>query len=80
LHLLREEPQTIEELFDELEKYIKSDEDHKRRVAERNQARQNSRGTGWRPQFQTPQNINNVENPSPQFHQNNRPSTRRGFP
>jgi hypothetical protein len=54
LHLLREEPQTIEELFDELEKYIKSDEDHKRRVAKRNQARQNSRGTGWRPQFQTP--------------------------
>jgi hypothetical protein len=45
-----------------------------------NQARPNSRGTGWRSQFQTPQNINNVENPSPQFNQNNRPSTRGGFP
>jgi hypothetical protein len=49
-HLSREEPQTIEELFDELEKYIKFDEDHIRRVAEQNQARQNSRGIGWRPQ------------------------------
>jgi hypothetical protein len=31
----------------------------------------------WRPQFQNPRNINNVENP--QFDQNNRPSTRGGF-
>jgi hypothetical protein len=35
-------------------KYIKFDEDHKRRVGNRNQARQNHRGIGWRPQFQTP--------------------------
>jgi hypothetical protein len=32
--LSREEPKTIEELFDELEKYIKSDEDHRRRVVD----------------------------------------------
>jgi hypothetical protein len=31
----------------------------------------------WRPPFQNPQNINNVENP--QSNQNNRPSTRGGF-
>jgi hypothetical protein len=57
------EPQSIEDLFDELEQYIKSDEDHRKRVAERNQARQGNRGTTWRPRFQTPRNINNVENP-----------------
>jgi hypothetical protein len=32
--LSREEPKTIEELFDELEKYIKSDEDHRRRIVD----------------------------------------------
>jgi hypothetical protein len=32
--LSREEPKTIEELFDELEKYIKSDKDHRRRVVD----------------------------------------------
>jgi hypothetical protein len=31
----------------------------------------------WRPQFQNPRNINNVENP--QSDQNNRPNTRGGF-
>jgi hypothetical protein len=30
--------------------------------------------------IQTPRNINNVENPSSQFNQDNRPSTRGGFP
>jgi hypothetical protein len=40
-HLSREEPQTIEELFAELEKYIKFDEDHRRRVAKR-RLRENS--------------------------------------
>jgi hypothetical protein len=54
LHLTRKEPQTIEELFEELEQYIKSNDDHRKRVAERNQARQGNRGTPWRPQFQTP--------------------------
>jgi hypothetical protein len=49
--LTRKEPQSIEELFDDLEQYIKSDEDQRRRVAERNQASQGNRGTGWRPQF-----------------------------
>jgi hypothetical protein len=77
LHLTGKEPQTIEELFEELEQYIKSDEDHRKRVAERNQARRGNRRTAWRPQFQTPPNINNVENP--QFNQENRPSTREDF-
>jgi hypothetical protein len=76
-YVTRKEPQTIEELFKELEQYIKSDKDHLKRVAERNQARQCNRGTTWRPQFQTRRNINNVENP--QFNQDNRPNTRRGF-
>jgi hypothetical protein len=48
-HLTRKEPQSIGELFDELEQYIKFDEDHQRIVAERNQARQGNRGIGWRP-------------------------------
>jgi hypothetical protein len=54
-----------------------SDEDHRRRVAERNEVRQGNRGTMWRPHFQNPRNINNVENP--QFNQDNRPSTRGGL-
>jgi hypothetical protein len=54
-----------------------SDEDHCRRVVERNEARQGNRGMTWTPQFQNPRNINNVENP--QSNQDNRPSTRRGF-
>jgi hypothetical protein len=37
------ETQTIDELFREPEEYIMSDEDHCRRVAERNEARQGNR-------------------------------------
>jgi hypothetical protein len=54
-----------------------SDEDHRRRVAERNEVRQGNREMMWGPQFQNPRNINNVENP--QSNQNNRPSTRGAF-
>jgi hypothetical protein len=53
-HLTRRESKTIAELFHELEKYIMSDEDHRRRVAERNQERQGNRGTTWRPHYQNP--------------------------
>jgi hypothetical protein len=76
-HLTRKKPKTIDELFHELEEYIMSDDDHRRRVAERNEARQGNREMTWRPQFQNPRNINNVENPQP--NQNNRLSTRGGF-
>jgi hypothetical protein len=76
-HLTRKKPKTIDELFHELEEYILSDDDHRRRVAERNKARQGNREMTWRPQSQNPRNINNVENPQP--NQNNRPSTRGGF-
>jgi hypothetical protein len=73
-HLIRRKPKSIGELFHELEEYIMSDEDHRRRVAECNEARQGNRGTVWRPHFQNPRNINNMENP--QFDQDNRPSSR----
>jgi hypothetical protein len=53
-HLTRRESKTIAELFHELEKYIMYDEDHRRRVAERNQERQGNRGTTWRPHYQNP--------------------------
>jgi hypothetical protein len=53
-----------------------SDEDHRKRVAEQNEARQDNIGTMWRPHFQNPRNINHVENP--QFDQDNRPSKRGG--
>jgi hypothetical protein len=76
-HLTRKKPKTIDELFHELEEYILSDDDHRRRVAERNEARQGNREMAWRPQSQNPRNINNVENPQPD--QNSRPSTRGGF-
>jgi hypothetical protein len=76
-HLTQKKSKTIDELFHELEEYIMSDDDHRRRVAERNEARQGNREMTWRPQFQNPQNINNVENPQP--NQNNRPNTRGGF-
>jgi hypothetical protein len=33
-HLPRRKPKSIDELFHELEEYIMSDEDHRRRVAE----------------------------------------------
>jgi hypothetical protein len=75
--MTRKKPKTIDELFHELEENILSDDDHRRRVAERNKARQGNREMTWRPQSQNPRNINNVENPQP--NQNNRPSTRGGF-
>jgi hypothetical protein len=53
-HLTRKEPKSINKLFHELEEYIMPDEDHRRRVAERNEARQGNRGTTWRPHSQTP--------------------------
>jgi hypothetical protein len=76
-HLTRRQPKSIDDLFRELEEYIMSDEDHRRRVAERNEARQGNTGTMWRPHFQNPRNINNMENP--QFRQENRPNTRGGL-
>jgi hypothetical protein len=76
-HLTQKMPKTIDEPFHELEEYILSDDDHRRRVAERNEARQGNREMTWKPQSQNPRNINNVENPQP--NQNNRPSTRVGF-
>jgi hypothetical protein len=39
-HLTRKKPKTVEELCHELEEYILSDDDHRKRVAERNEARQ----------------------------------------
>jgi methionyl-tRNA formyltransferase len=42
-HLIRKKPKTIDELFHELEEYIMSDDDHRRRVVERNEARQSKR-------------------------------------
>jgi hypothetical protein len=53
-HLTRKKPKTVEELFHELEEYILSDDDHRKRVAERNKARQGNREMTWRPQFQNP--------------------------
>jgi hypothetical protein len=61
-HLTRKKPKTIDELFRELEEYIMSDDDHRRRVAERNEARQGNRDMTWRSQSQNPRNINNMEN------------------
>jgi methionyl-tRNA formyltransferase len=37
-HLIRKKPKTIDEIFHELEEYILSDDDHRRRVAEQNKA------------------------------------------
>jgi hypothetical protein len=76
-HLTRRKSKTIDELCRELKEYIMFDNDHRRRVAERNEARQGNREMTWRPQFQNPRNINNVENP--QSNQDKRPSTRGGF-
>jgi hypothetical protein len=64
-HLTRKKPKIVEELFHELEEYILFDVDHRRRVAERNKARQGNREMTWRPLSQNPRNINNVENPQP---------------
>jgi hypothetical protein len=47
-HLTRKKPKTVEELFHELKEYILSDDDHRRRVAERNEARQGNRETTWK--------------------------------
>jgi predicted RNA-binding protein with RPS1 domain len=49
-HLTRKKPKTIDELFHELEEYILSDDYHRRRVVERNEARQGNREMTWRPQ------------------------------
>jgi hypothetical protein len=76
-YLTQKKPKTVEELFHELEKYILFDDDHRKRVAERNEARQGNKEMTWRPQSQNPRNISNVENP--QSDQNSRPSTRGGF-
>jgi hypothetical protein len=76
-HLTRKKPKTVEELFRELEEYILSDDDHRKRVAKRNEARQGNREMTWRAQSQHPRNVNNVGNTQPE--QRNRPSTRGGF-
>jgi hypothetical protein len=76
-HLTRKKPETVEELFRELEEYILSDDDHCKRVAERNEARQGNRDMTWRAPPQHPRNVNNVGNSQPE--QGNRPSTRGGF-
>jgi hypothetical protein len=39
-HLTRKKPKRVEEFFHELEEYILFDDDHRKRVAERNEARQ----------------------------------------
>ena len=39
-HLIREPPRTLEELYTEAEKYVKSDADHRRRVEQRRIMRQ----------------------------------------
>jgi predicted RNA-binding protein with RPS1 domain len=49
-HLTRKKPKTVEKLFRELEEYILSDDDHRRRVAERNKARQGNGEMTWRAQ------------------------------
>jgi hypothetical protein len=61
LHLTRKKPKTIEELFHKLEEYILPDDDHRKKVAERNEARQGNREMTWRLHSQNPRNINNVE-------------------
>jgi hypothetical protein len=76
-HLTRKKPETVEELFQELEDYILSDDDHRKRVAERNEARQGGRDMTWRTPPQHPRNVNSVGNSQPQ--QDSRPSARGGF-
>jgi hypothetical protein len=53
-HWTLKKPKTIDELFHELGEYILSDDDHRRRVAKRNEARQGNREAMWKPQFQNP--------------------------
>jgi hypothetical protein len=38
-HLTRKKPKTIDELYHEIKEYIMSDEDHRKRVVEENEAR-----------------------------------------
>jgi hypothetical protein len=76
-HLTRKKPMTVEELFHEQEEYILSDDDHRKRVAERNETRQGNREMTRIAQSQNPRNINNVKNPQPD--QNNRSRARGGF-
>jgi hypothetical protein len=76
-HLTRKKPKTVEELFRELDEYILSDDDHRKRVAERNEARQGNRDMTWGAPPQHPRNVNNVGNSQPE--QSNRPSTWGGF-
>jgi hypothetical protein len=64
-HLTQKKPKTIDELSHELGEYILSDDDHRRRVVERNEARQWNREMTWRPQSQNPRNMNNMENLQP---------------
>jgi hypothetical protein len=47
-HITGKEPQSIEELFNELEQYIKSDEDHRKRVAERNRIEEQHGGLSFK--------------------------------
>jgi hypothetical protein len=47
-HLTRKKLKTVEELFHELEEYILSDDDHRKRVAEQNEAWQGNREMTWR--------------------------------
>jgi hypothetical protein len=54
-----------------------SHDDHRRKVVERNEARQGNKEMMWRPQFHNPRNFNDVENLQP--NENNRPSAREGF-
>jgi hypothetical protein len=76
-HLTRKKPKSVEDLFHELEEYILSNDDHRKRVDERNEARQGNREMTWRAPSQHLRNVNNVGNPQPE--QSNRPSTRGGF-
>jgi hypothetical protein len=46
-HLTQKKPKIVEELFHELEEYILCDDDHRKRVAERNEARQGNREMTW---------------------------------
>jgi hypothetical protein len=73
-HLTRKKPKMVEELFRELEEYILSDDDHRKRVAGRKEARQGNREMTWREPPRHPRNVNNVGNSQPE--QSNRPSTR----
>ena len=59
-HLSRKRPKTMQELLAELEEHCRSDEDHRRRVAERNHSRQNQREHEW----PSPLHLQNHRTPS----------------